>query len=258
MLSSPSPIRLTLPLALGLCRPALGSWLRSLPLAVGLLVLPLAPGVLAQEALVRILTVTGQGEVRVATSRSAITLGVEVLAPTAAAAQAQAAQQSNAVVALLKDRKVDRLQTTGIQLNPRYNYNDGQQILEGFSASNQVSFEVPTEQAGAIMDGAVKAGATRIDGLQFLADDTVLDAAQQQALQKATQSAQTQAQTVFNSLGLQSQEVVGIQINGASAPLPPGPLLRADAQTMAASVAPTPVVGGEQTVFATVTLQIRY
>lgn len=220
--------------------------------------MPLAQATWAQQMPLRILSVTGQGEVRVPTSRSAITLGVEVTAPTAQAAQQEAAQRSQQVMTLLQNRQVQRLQTTGIQLSPRYRYDEGGQTLEGFTASNTVSFEVLTPQAGALMDAAVQAGATRIDGVQFLAEDTLLKVAEQQALQKATEAAQTQAQAVLDALNLTSQEVIGIQINGASAPPMPGPVPMYKAMTADAMASPTPVAGGDQTVYGSVTLQIRY
>lgn len=231
------------------------SWFASLVLVLGLVLLP-GGSVLAQ-ALPRILSVTGQGEVEVPTSRAIVSLGVEVSAPTAQAAQAKAAAQSNAVVNLLKGRSVQDLQTTGISLSPRYNYSNDRTTLEGFTATNTVSFTVPTAEAGPLLDAAVQAGATRVDGISFQADEGVLKAAQQEALQEATQNAQIQAQAVLQSLNFQIQEVVGIQVNGASAPPPPGPVPMA-AYRMTADSAPTPVEGGDQTVTATVTLQIRY
>lgn len=232
------------------------SRLSSLPLILGLVLLPGISPALSQ-ALPRILSVTGQGEVEVPTSRTIVNLGVEVNARTAQAAQSQAAAQSNAVVDLLKGRSVQDLQTTGVSLSPRYDYSGNSPTLTGFTATNTVSFSVPTAEAGPLLDAAVRAGATRIDNLSFQADETVLEAARQEALKEATANAQLQAQAVLQSLNFQIQEVVGIQVNGANAPLPPGPVPMAAYRLEAAS-APTPIEGGDQTVTATVTLQIRY
>jgi uncharacterized protein YggE len=71
------------------------------------------PPAIAQEAAMRVLTVTGQGEEKIETAIAQVNLGVEVEAATAEAAQADAAQRSTAVVALLRDRNVEQLQTTG-------------------------------------------------------------------------------------------------------------------------------------------------
>ncbi len=161
------------------------------------------------------------------------------------------------MVTLLKTRNVEKLQTTGITLNPVYSYKDNIQRLTGYSASNTVSFRIATDKAGQLLDEAVKAGATQISGISFVATDEAIAQAQKQALKEATQEAQQQAEAVFSVLGVQRKEVVSIQINGASAPPPPlRPMFRADAvQTANAS---TPVEGGEQQVEASVTLEISY
>ncbi|MGL5035447.1 MAG: SIMPL domain-containing protein, partial [Microcystaceae cyanobacterium] len=81
--------------------------------------------------------------------------------------------------------------------------------------------------------------------------------AQKVALKKATSDAQNQAQAVFQALNLNSKEIVGIQINGATPPI--SPRYKTDYMVQAAAApAPTPIVGGEQSVRASVTLQISY
>lgn len=213
--------------------------------------------VLAQEKLLRTLTVTGEGVETVATSLTQVELGVEITAPTAAQVQQVVSQRSNAVIDLLKSRGVEKLQTTGIQLNPNYEYSNNQRKLNGYTGTNTVSFRLPTEQVGTLLDDAVKAGATRINGVSFTATDEAIAAAQKLALKKATADAQSQAQVVLQSLNLSPKEIIGIQINGANPPI--APRYRVDAMVQAAAApAPTPVIGGEQSVRASVTLQINY
>jgi hypothetical protein len=162
------------------------------------------------------------------------------------------------VVSLLRSRNVEKLQTTGINLNPNYRYDNGVQTLTGYIASNTVSFQLETSKVGGLLDDAVKAGATRIDGISFIASEGAIAGVQKIALQEATQDAQNQAKAVLSSLGLTSREVVNIQINGAFAP-PPRPFpafSKVNAEAMAA--APPPVIGGDQQVEASVTLQISY
>lgn len=208
-----------------------------------------------QERMVRTITVTGRGTEMVATTLTQVRLGVEAQGKTAEEVQQQVAQRSNAVINLLKSRNVDKLETTGINLSPTYRYDNGTQTLTGYTASNIVSFRVPTNQAGALMDEAVKAGATRIDGVSFIASDAAIATAQKAALREATQEARSQADAVLSSLGFTAQEIVGIQVNGAYAPPPrPVPMAEMAKQDFAA----TPVIGGEQQVEASVTLQISY
>jgi uncharacterized protein YggE len=182
---------------------------------------------------------------------------VEVQGKTAQAVQQESARRSSAVVDLLRSRNVDKLHTTGINVEPAYSYQNNEQRIIGYTASNSVSFRVPTEKAGAILDAAVKAGATRINDVSFVASDEAIASAQKQALQKATQDAQQQADAVFSTLGLKPKEVASIQIDGANAP-PPRVIPVAAMLRSASAEAQTPVVGGEQQVEATVTLQISY
>jgi uncharacterized protein YggE len=236
------------------------SFRAAVPLLIGMLSLTLTNPALAQETerMMRTITVTGQGSEAIPTTLTQVQLGVEVQGDTAEAVQKEAAQRSAAVVEFLRSRNVGKLQTAGISLNPRYDYDNGQQRIVGYTATNSVSFRVPTEQAGGLLDQAVRAGATRIDGVTFAADDAAMATARQQAIREATQEAQAQAEAALSALGLTRREVVSIQVNGAPMP-PPVPLFRqANYAAAAADSAPTPVIGGEQEVEATVTLQISY
>lgn len=229
----------------------------SVALVSGLSFVPVfTPTAAAQEAAMRTLTVTGQGEESVQTTKTQVELGVDVQGTDAAAVQREVAQRTSAVVELLRSRSVEKLETTGIQLSPRYNYENGRQDVIGYTGSNTVSFRMPTESVGTLIDDAVNAGANQIRGVSFVAEDDALEAARQQALREAVEDAQAQAGVVLGSLNLRSQEIVGIQINGAAPPMPV-PMHR-QAEFAAQSDASTPVIGGEQTVEARVTLQIRY
>ena len=210
----------------------------------------------AQEQRIRTLSVTGRGVEAIPTTQTQVRLGVEVQGKTAAEVQQEAARRSSAVVALLRSRQVQKLETTGITLNPNYTYENNQQRLIGYIATNTVSFRLNTQSAGTLLDDAVQAGATRIQGVSFVAADSAIEQAQKQALKKATQDAQAQADAVFSALNLKRGEILNIQVNGAS---PPPPMYRQLAASRPANAdATTPVVGGEQQIEASVTLQFGY
>ena len=203
------------------------------------------------------LRVSGQGIQNIPTTLTEVKLGVSVQAQTAEDAQQQAASQSSAVVEYVRSQNVDKLQTTGISLSPQYDYSGDRRELIGYQATNTISFRSPTAAAGAIMDEAVKVGATQINGVSFVADDSAIATARQQALQLAVQDAQAQADTVLAALGLSRQEIVNIAIGSLSAP-PPTPVAPAAARLQSADAASTPIIGQEQTINAQVTLLIRY
>lgn len=210
----------------------------------------------AEEPAMRTLTVTGEGKEIIATTLTQVQIGVEIQGKTAAEVQQKVAEQTTSVVNLLRSRNVQKLQTTGIGLQPNYSYENNDRNLLGYMGTNTVSFRLETDKIGSLLDDAVKAGATRIDGVSFTATDNAIDTAQKQALQNAVKDAQLQAEAVLSTLNFSSQDVVSIQVNGASVPQPIQQI-RSEALAKDSFVS-TPVVGGEQTVTASVTLQIGY
>lgn len=231
------------------------------PLVSGILLSSASPAVaqIQQERLMRTLTVTGQGKESIATTRSRVQLGVEAQGETAVEVQQEVAERSTAVVEFLRSRNVDQLQTTGISLNPQYDYSNNRQQVIGYTATNTVSFEVPTDQTGNLLDQAVQAGASRIDSVGFIAAEEAIAAARQQAIREAIQNAQVQATAALDALGFSQQEIVGVQIDGAAVPPPINyNYNQAFARSDVAEAAQTPVISGEQEVMASVTLQIRY
>lgn len=211
---------------------------------------------MAQERVLRLLTVTGQGIERIPTTLTQVQLGVEIQAKTAAEVQQEVAKRTSTVVELLRSRQVEQLQTTGINLQPNYQYNNNERRLVGYIGTNTVSFRLQTEKVGILLDEAVKAGATRIDGVSFTATEAAISVAQKEALRLATTDAQQQGEAVLRALNFTAKEIVSIQINGANIPQPR--MIQAEQFTKAAAPPITPVIGGEQTVQASVTLQISY
>jgi uncharacterized protein len=218
----------------------------------------ISPGIAQERKPSRTITASGKGIVSIPTTLSQVRLAIEVQAKTPTNAQQEAARRSTRVVEYLKNQRVDKLQTTGISLNPTYTYPpNGTPQITGYTATNSISFRVTTDRAGAILDAAVKSGATRIDGVSFVAADSAIATAQLQALKQATQDAQRQADAVLETLNLKRKEVIGIQISNTSNPTPI-PMLNQGTFAKTADAPPTPVVGGEQQVEASVTLDIGY
>jgi uncharacterized protein len=219
----------------------------------------ITPSVSQERKTARTITATGKGIVTIPTTLSQIRLAIEVAGKTPASAQQAAARRSTQVINYLKTQQIDKLQTTGINLNPTYIYPNGRNPeITGYTAANSISFRATNDRAGAILDAAVNNGATRIDGVSFIASEQAISTAQLQALKQATQDAERQADAVLQTLSLKRKEVINIQINSASTPAPiplAQDMLR---QSVAKVAATTPIVGGEQQVEAAVTLDIGY
>ncbi|MFN6271881.1 MAG: SIMPL domain-containing protein [Microcystis sp.] len=203
----------------------------------------------------RTITVTGEGIENIATSQAIVRLGVEVQGKEAGKVQQETANRSDAVVKFLRSRQVEKLETTGISLQPNYDFSNNQRRLIGYIGANLISFQVDIAQAGSLIDEAVKVGATRIDGVSFTAGESAIAAAQRTALIKATEQAREQATIVLQALGLVPKETVSIQVGNTSNPVP---IARSEAVFRSADAASSPVIGGEQTLRAAVTLEISY
>ncbi|MEH1860136.1 MAG: SIMPL domain-containing protein [Nostoc sp.] len=206
----------------------------------------------------QILEVTGQGEVSVATTLTEVELGIKVEGKTATEVQQAAAQRSTAVVDVLRNLGAQELQTTSIQLNPVYSYENSTQTLTGFEGLNTLQFELPTNQAGAAIDKAIQAGANLIENISFTASDEALQQARLQVLSEAVKDAQAQAQAVFSTLKLTPGEIISIDINSDDNPRPSPLLSNLTADRAFATAATTPIIGGPQTIKASVSLDIGY
>ena len=213
--------------------------------------LPLAAGELD-----RTLTVTGQGVVAVETAIAKIRLGVSVEGESADEVQAEIAERTERTIAQLRDLDVDNLQTTGISLFPRTTQRNGARI-RSVRGDNIVQFEVPIANAGATLDAAVAAGASRIDSVTFRPTDADAEAGRNQALRLAVDDAVSQAEVVLTALDLELASIRTVEVNSASNNPVPVAQFERGALSSASSIA-TPVVGGERTISATVTLAVGY
>ncbi|MBG1269237.1 SIMPL domain-containing protein, partial [Nostoc sp. WHI] len=96
----------------------------------------------------QILEVTGQGKVTVPTTLTEVQLGIQVEGKTATEVQEEVAQRSTAVVEALQNLGAQELQTTSIQLNPVFSFENNTQTIIGFRGLNTLQFELPTDRAG--------------------------------------------------------------------------------------------------------------
>ncbi len=216
----------------------------------------LTNSVVAEEKSLPTLTVTGQGVEMIATTLAEISLGVEIQGKTAAEVQQQVAQKTSDVINVLRSKNVAELQTTGIRLQPNYDYSNNQKTLVGYIGENTVSFRFPSDEVGSLLDETVQAGVSRIDQVSFTATPEAIIEAQKEALRKATLNAQSMADVVLNTLNLTSKEIVSIQVNQTNIPSPKP--LQVQRLSTADLEVNTPVIGGNQTIRASVTLQISY
>ena len=203
----------------------------------------------------RLVRAIGEASVSVRPDAARVTISVVKQASTAAAAAAENATATAAVIAAVRQllgANAD-IRTVGYHLTPVYVYprDNTPPQLTGFTATNTIqAIANDTNLAGQIVDAAVGAGASRIDGVGlFLKDD---DTSRSQALRLASQRARSKADAIALGLGVRLGAVIMAQEGFTSTILPSG-----RTEGLAATTAPTPIEAGTLEVRATVTLDME-
>lgn len=151
--------------------------------------------------------------VDVAPDTATIGAGVTTEAPTATEALRQNSAEMQKVIARIKALGVAEkdIQTTGINLNARYDYDQAtqRQVFRGYMASNRVSVILrKIDDTGRVLDALVEAGANDINGPTFSIDDDT--AAKDAARKRAVERAQAQAKAYAAMLGYDGAKVLAI------------------------------------------------
>lgn len=162
--------------------------------------------------------------VSVAPDIATIGAGVTSEAPTATAALQQNSAEMTKVIARIKALGVAEkdIQTTGINLNAMYDYNQEtqRQVFRGYQVSNRVSVTLrKIEDTGKVLDALVAAGANDLNGPSFSIEND--DAAKDSARKRAFERAQAQAKAYADMLGYDDAKVLAIAENiEARGPMP--------------------------------------
>ncbi len=215
-----------------------------------------SPNAIAQsETLPRTITVNGEGIASAVPDMAVVSIGVRTDAPTAAAALRQNSSEMAATIANLKELNVaDRdLQTSGLSVNPRYQYNSNNNRSDpkivGFTASNTLTVKLrDLDQAGSVIDQAVQSGANSLGGIQFTFADA--DPMKKDARKDAVADAREKAELYANAAGVSLGQVMTIQDGYASTPSPRPMMARMEADQSSS----VPLQAGESSITATITM----
>ena len=204
----------------------------------------------------RLMDVTGEGRVRINSTRALIRATVEykeqlttaVLASASTAATLhalllfasnQTANTSAAVIAYLQSDELAgrlwHLHTTSLLVEPIYQYANGTQLTTGYRASLSLSLQAATSNASDVLAGMLARGVTRIDSVGYEAADADMATARHKAVRRAVEDALRQATTAVQ--GVQSTlrelqhsnkaveyssdelQVVSMRVTGVSVPM---------------------------------------
>ncbi len=198
----------------------------------------------------------GEGEAQVTPDRARVHVAVETRGKTAAEAAAENARIQTAVIARIRALGIpaERITTVGYNVQPEYNRsrdpNDDQPRVIGYVAHNTVRADVwRMDQVGAVIDGALAAGANRLGGLDMYSSRE--DAVRRQALSNAVNAARADAEAMATAAGGRLGPLIELTSGGFYRPQPTDMMMRGGA-VMAAQAADTPIAAGEQTVRANV------
>ncbi|TRD10478.1 DUF541 domain-containing protein [Erythrobacter insulae] len=183
--------------------------------------------------------------------------GVSTEAPTAVAAMRMNAAEMRKVIDRIKSLGVaDKdIQTTGINLNARYDYNrqTQEQVFRGYEVSNRVSVKLrDIAETGQALDALVLAGATDLSGPTFSIEDD--EAAKDQARKRAVERSNDRARAYAAMLGYDDVKV--LEINETLSGSSPMPQMMERAISLEASAdASAPVQPGQVSTGVSITIK---
>jgi len=188
-----------------------------------------------------------------------LSAGVTTIEPTAVASMRANANAMRRVIDRIEAMGIDRddIQTTGIELNPDYAYNQQtqQQVFRGYRVSNRVSVKVrDIESVGNVLDTLVAVGATDIGGIGWAVEDQT--SAIDQARQAAFARGRDQAMEYASMAGFSGIRLLQIGENVMA-----GPPVQYGNQiivTAASRSDATPVVPGQVQVGVTISLSYEF
>jgi uncharacterized protein YggE len=216
-----------------------------------------APAVPAPLSSIR---VTGDARVSARPDRVQIDLGVQSVAPLSREAAAANAKTLDAVLAAVRTAAgpTGQLRTVSYSLSPNYQYRpNAEPAITGYTALNVVEVTLDDlARMGDVIDAATRAGANRVQGIQYTLRDQ--DATRAEALRQAAQRARAEAEVLAGALNLRILRVLTVEESSPGiVPLRAHVAMARAAVAGAAAEAPTPVEAGTLDVNAQVVLAVE-
>lgn len=210
----------------------------------------------------RIISVSGQGEMMVTPDVAYISLGIQTNAATANEAQEANAKAFTSLEKMLyEDYKLDKkdVKTSGFSVQPEYSYTERDPKIKGYVATQTLQITYRNlDELGTFLDAASRAGANRINHVQFSTEKG--QEYELQVINKAMDNAKAKAETIARYAGHDLKGIVSVTQGGGSGI----PMMRASYQSMDMGFAspeaatPTSISVGELTITTTVTVQYEF
>lgn len=176
------------------------------------------------------ITVSGTGEVFVKPDLAQTYFSVVTEAKTVGEALAKNTEKMNAIIGFVKEQGMESkdMKTTSFNIFPHYEYQKveteiypyppGKRVLAGYEVSQSLQVKIrDLAKVGAILEGAVQAGANQIGDLQFTVDKE--EEFKKQARAAAITRAKEKAKELTSQLGVRLVRVVNFSENGGGMPI---------------------------------------
>jgi uncharacterized protein YggE len=204
----------------------------------------------------RLIAVQGEGSVVVAPDRATVMLSIAARDKDLVKAQAQADEVVARVMAVAKDLGIDKdkVQTTGIQIQPEFDWQTGKRVALGYLVQRTTTIELEDlTKLGALMEKTLATGVNEVSP-PVLSSSKRKELARQ-ALALAAEDAKRNAEAIADPLDAEVGRLYGASGQGSGEPPRPMMAMRAmSAEKM--DVAET-YSAGEIRVTATVNAQFE-
>ena len=176
----------------------------------------------AAEAPLRLVSVTGSGEVKAQPDMAYVTLGVEARRPTLAEARAEVNATVERLLALTRELKIEPkfVDSTRLQVQPDYRWDEksSSQVLLGYVVSRQVDVELhDLDRLGTLLERSVSAGVNQVGGARL--DSSRRKELERAALTQAVDDARLNADALARAAGAKLGPVQSLSTTG-SMPVP--------------------------------------
>ncbi|PIP74866.1 MAG: hypothetical protein CO135_03135 [Candidatus Levybacteria bacterium CG_4_9_14_3_um_filter_35_16] len=202
--------------------------------------------------------VQGEGKATAIPDTVTVTVGVTQDASEVIQAQSKVNQTTNKIIADLKKLGINEknIKTQNYSVNPKYNYTSMGNKPDGYTVSQEIEIESKLiEKINKVIDLATIDGANIINGTNFTFSDELQKKLENQAREDAVKDAKQKAETLSKAAGMNLGKVVDItESNDRVYPIPMMKTQEGIAGTTQASVPPTQVTPGENTVNITVNI----
>ncbi len=188
----------------------------------------------AAEVPLRLVSVTGSGEVKAQPDMAYVTLGVEARRPTLAEARTEVNATVERLLALTRELKIEPkfVDSTRLQVQPDYRWDEkaSRQVLLGYVVSRQVDVELhDLDRLGTLLEKSVSAGVNQVGGARL--DSSRRKELERAALTQAVDDARLNADALARAAGARLGPVQSLSTTGTM----PVPMYAERAMSVAAA-----------------------